>query len=183
MRNLVTKIIFSIFATFLLAACSSTPKKLSLEEAKQEKQLSKFLGSPINKPDNKNVLFALSQYYGAPHHQEFSKKASPKNPSEKEKVYTLVYDGFEINVAERNKNKDKPYYLRRLVVHDNVLKLPYGVKIGQDQKQLTKLFGQPAKIDEKNSQISYCREKQETSCVKFQMDQNKVQRIIWDYQN
>lgn len=181
MKNIL-KTICLFTALSLISACSSSPKKLSPTELKQGKQLSKFLGSPIAKPSNKNVLFSLSQFYGAPQHQEFSKKPSPIDPSENEKVYTLVYEGFEINVAEKVKKKDESYYLRRLVVHDNVLKLPYGVKIGQKTDQLTRLFGEPQAIDKENSQISYCNKEKEGACVKFQVDENKVQRIIWDYQ-
>jgi hypothetical protein len=173
-------LISSLLASFFLISCSSTPKQADPEILKQKENLGKFMESPITKPANKNILFSLSQYYGTPQHQEFKQKRSPLNPKQKEKVYTLIYDGFEINVAEKKQNKEKPYYLRRLVVHDNVLKLPLNIKIGQKADELHKLFGQPVKVDKKNNSISYCSGS--SDCVSFIMNEEKLERIIWDYQ-
>lgn len=176
------KTLLLLFPSLFFVACSSSPKKLDVKP-KNLSKLNKFIGSPITRPSNKNILFSLAQYYGAPQHQEFSRKPSAVNPRNKEKVYTLVYDGFEINVAERGGVEDRPYYLRRLVVHNNSIKLPYGVKIGESKESLQKLFGEPKLQSQSDNSITYCAEKSAATCVRFYLkdSDNTVQRIIWDY--
>lgn len=168
-----------------MTSCTSTTKKNEDIQPEHKKHLTRLLKSPIKKISNKNLFYTLSKDFGQPQHQEFRQVAKPSNKSETEKIYTLVYDGFEINIAESsNKKSSGDFYMKKLVMHDNVLKLPYGIKIGEKAEKLTQLFGGPQKVDEKQNRIYYCDPEQKSSeCVGFEISKDKVERIFWDFEN
>ncbi|MAF91515.1 MAG: hypothetical protein VX583_10315 [Bdellovibrionota bacterium] len=182
MKSLATIFAMALLS-FSILSCTSAPEKTEEIQPEHKKHLTRLLKSPIKKPSDKNLFYTLSKDFGQPQHQEFRQVAKKTNKNETEKIYTLVYDGFEINIAESsNKKSSGDFYMKKLVMHDNVLKLPYGIKIGEKAEKLTQLFGGPQRVDKNQNRIYYCDPEQKTSeCVGFEISEDKVERIFWDF--
>lgn len=173
---------FLFVLSLFLGACISAEKPKATEPAPEHQaKIGRLLQAPIKKPDNKNLFYSLSKDFGKPQHQEFHRKKNAKQIEEK--IYTLVYEGFEINIAELDAQRNSgDFYMQRLVLHDNVLKLPYGIKIGESKEKIQNLLGQSRAPAATSDRLHYCDSQAAKACVGFEFSDGRLERVIWDYQ-